>query len=213
METKMQLKTIAAGGLMLALSACMGTQNRGLESVHQPVVQRTDFAIDLATAGYGSGLAAGERERLEGWFRSIGLSFGDRVAIDDPSGAQGGRGDVAALLSARGMMLANAAPVTGGSVAPGTVRVVVSRSQAAVPGCPDWSRPSGPDYNSNAMSNYGCASNGALAAMVADPLDLMQGRDPNGPVDSDTSSKAVRTYRQTAPTGTQGLKTETTKGK
>lgn len=206
----MTLKAIAASSLMLALSACMGTVNRGLESVHQPIVQRQDFAIDLATSG--DVLARGERDRLDGWFRSIGLAFGDRVAIDDPSGAQGGRGDVAALLSRRGMVLTNAAPLTAGGVAPGTVRVVVSRATASVPGCPDWSRPSSPDYVGSTMSNFGCAGNAALASMVADPLDLVQGRDPATP-DSDTSAKAVRTFRATAPTGSQGLRAESSKGK
>lgn len=208
----MQLKSIAAAGLLLGLGACMGTENRGLESVHQPVVRRSDFAIDLATAGGGTALAAGERDRLEGWFRSIGLSFGDRVAIDDPNGMQGGRSDVTSLLSGRGMALTGVAPVTAGQVAPGTVRVVVSRATASVPGCPDWSRPSAPDFNNNAGSNFGCASNAALAAMVADPIDLVQGRDPATP-DSDTSAKAVRTYRAAPATGSQGLKAESSKGK
>lgn len=208
----MQLKSIAATGLLLALGACMGTENRGLESVHQPVVKRSDFAIDLATAGGGAALAAGERERLEGWFRSIGLSFGDRVAIDDPSGIQGGRSEVASLLSSRGMALSGVAPVTAGQVAPGTVRVIVSRATASVPGCPDWSRPSAPDFGNHVASNYGCASNAALAAMVADPIDLIQGRDPTTP-DSDTSAKAVRTYRAAPATGAQGLNAESSKGK
>lgn len=207
----MTLKLSSAIGLALMLAACAGgTQNRGLESVHQPVVQRTDYALDLATSGYE--LASGERERLDGWFNSIGLAFGDRVAIDDPSGAQIGRGEVVSLLSRRGMMVSNAAPVTAGSVAPGTVRVVVSRASASVPNCPDWSRASGPDYSGSTMSNFGCATNGALAAMVADPQDLVQGRAGSGPIDGVTSSKAIQLYRRTAPTGSQGLKNETTKG-
>lgn len=209
----MTLKLSSAIGLALMLAACAGgTKNRGLESVHQPVVQRTDYVIDLAADGYGSKLASGERERLDGWFNSIGLAFGDRVAIDDPSGAQAGRDDVVGLLSRRGMMISNAAPVTAGQVAPGTVRVVVSRASAGVPSCPDWSRASGPDYEGNTTSNFGCATNGALAAMVADPQDLIQGREGVGPVDGLTSSKAIQLYRRTAPSGSQGLKNETTKG-
>jgi hypothetical protein len=40
----------------------------------------------------------------------------------------------------------------------------------------------------------------------------VQGRDPATP-DTDTSAKAVRTYRFTAPTGAQGIKTESARGK
>lgn len=209
----MTLKLSSAIGLALMLAACAGgTENRGLESVHQPIVQRTDYVIDLAAGGYGSALASGERERLDGWFNSIGLAYGDRVAIDDPSGAQAGRDDVVALLSRRGMMISNAAPVTAGSVAPGTVRIVVSRATASVPNCPDWSRKSGPDYSGSTMSNFGCANNAALAAMIADPQDLIQGREGTGPMDGNTSAKAIQLYRRTAPSGSQGLKSETTKG-
>jgi pilus assembly protein CpaD len=212
-EKIMTLKLSSAIGMALMLAACAGgTKNRGLESVHQPVVQRTDYVIDVATSGYGGSLAPGERERLDGWFNSIGLAFGDRVAVDDPSGAAGGRDDVVSLLSGRGMMVSKMAPTTAGTVAPGTVRVVVSRASAGVPGCPDWSRSSDPDYGNNTMSNYGCATNSALAAMVADPQDLIQGREVGGPADSVSSSKAIQLYRRTAPTGALGLKSETTKG-
>lgn len=195
--------------LAMALSAC-GTVNRGLESVHQPVVQRTDYVIDLASAG--DRLAGGERERLEGWFRSIDLAYGDRVSVDYPSGAFGVRADVDSLLNRRGMSIVGNAPVTPGAVPPGSVRVVVSRARATVPGCPDWSRPATPDFVGSTTSNYGCATNAALAAMVADPSDLVEGREAGAAVDPATASKAIRVYRDTAPSGTKGLKIETTKG-
>lgn len=208
----MSFKSLPLIGLALALSACMGTSNRGMESVHQPVVQRTDYVIDLAGAGYG--LAAGERERLEGWFRSIELAYGDRVSIDDPSGSEAVRSDVEALLGRRGMRTTGTAPVTAGSVPPGAVRVVVSRATASVPGCPDWSRPASPDFVGSTTSNFGCANNSALAAMVADPLDLVHGREAGAATDPATAGKAIRVYRESAPSGTQGLKSETTtKGK
>jgi pilus assembly protein CpaD len=162
--------------------------------------------IDLAAAG--DRLAPGEQERLDGWFRSIGLAYGDRVAIDSPGGVGGV--DVAELLARRGMSLTGSAPVTSGQMAPGALRVVVSRSSASVPGCPDWSRPSGPDFVSSTMSNYGCANNAALAAMIADPLDLIQGRDPGTTADTAVSTKAIDAYRAAPPTGTRGIKAEST---
>lgn len=200
----MATKTLPLIGLALALSAC-GTSNRGLESVHQPIVQRTDYTIDVAATG--AGLAPGEQERLDGWFRSIGLAYGDRVMIDGPAGATGY--DVAELLARRGMSVAGTAPITGGQLADGTVRIVVSRSKASVPGCPDWSRPATPEFTGSTMSNYGCAANAALAAMVADPLDLIQGRE-GGPIDPGLATKAIDAYRATPATGNKGLKIEKT---
>jgi pilus assembly protein CpaD len=203
----MTSKILPLIGLALALGGC-GTVNRGMESVHQPIVQRTDYVIDLAAAGYA--LAPGEQDRLDGWFRSIGLAYGDRVAIDDPNGSGAGQDEVATLLSRRGLQIAGAAPVTAGQLAPGTVRVVVSRAKASVPGCPDWSRPSTPDFVGSTMSNFGCASNAALAALIADPQDLVHGRESAGGIDPSISSKAIRIYRDRTPTGTNGLKVEST---
>lgn len=192
-------------GLTLLLSAC-GTVNRGVESIHQPIVQKTDYMIDVATTGVG--LAPGEQERLDGWFRSIGLAYGDRVMLDGPAGAAGN--DVAELLARRGMILTGAAPITQGQLPEGAVRVVVSRATASVPGCPDWSRPASPDFVGSTMSNYGCASNAALAAMVADPIDLVQGRG-GGPTDPVLATRAIDAYRANRPTGANStIKTEKT---
>jgi pilus assembly protein CpaD len=206
-ETMMRLKSLPLIALALALSAC-GTVNRGLESIHQPIVQRTDYVIELESSGVQ--LAPGERDRLEGWFRSIDLAYGDRVSIDDPSGAYGVRSDVDALLNRWGISRVPGSLVTPGAVPPGSIRVVVSRASATVPGCPDWSRQASPDFEGSTTSNYGCANNAALAAMVADPSDLIQGREAGAAIDTATAGKAIRVYRDTAPTGTRGIKIETT---
>ena len=82
----------------LLLGACGGTQNRGLESVHQPVVTRTDYVFDVNTNG--SSLAPGEHSRLAGWMASLRLGYGDRVSIDDPSPyGSGARAEVAAEIA------------------------------------------------------------------------------------------------------------------
>ena len=51
------------------------------------------------------------------------------------------------------------------------------------------------------MSNFGCAVNGNLAAMVANPQDLVHGREGSGVGDNRTAVKAIDTYRKAAPTG------------
>lgn len=207
------LSTSTLIALSLGLAGCGGGStgfNQGLETVHQPVVSRTDYVIDVS--GGGSGLAAGERERLAGWFASMRLGYGDRVSVDDsgdPYGSSGARAAIAALASQYGLLLADTAPVTAGEVPQGAVRVVVSRTKAEVPGCPDWGRGSTEIASSN-MSNYGCASSTNLAAMVANPEDLIQGRDPVGANDASTSGRAIKQYRERKPTGDGDLKSETT---
>lgn len=196
---------------MLLLGACGGTVNRGLESVHQPVVSRTDYALDVATSG--DGLASGEEARLAGWMASLRLGYGDQVAVDDPNRyGVGVREAVAREVSRYGLLVDDRTPFTASPVAPGTARIVVSRMKASVPGCPDFSRVRGPEFESNTSSNQGCAINANLAAMVASPGDLVRGQVAGGMVDPATSGKAIDLYRKAVPGGAGGttLKTETT---
>ncbi len=111
-----------------------------------------------------------------------------------------------------GMLVTPGAPVTAGAVRPGSVRVVVARRRAFVPNCPNWSRPSQPDWNNQSMSNYGCATNSNLAAMIADPEDLIHGREGAPVTDTLTATRAVDLYRKKAPTGEGGLQAVSSKG-
>jgi pilus assembly protein CpaD len=183
------------------LSAC-GTYNGGVESVYQPVVQRNDYAFDVQTAGYS--LAPGESQRLAGWLASLGPRYGDRIAIDDGGRDNAARDEIAAQASRYGLILSDQVPVTVGQIAPGTVRVVVSRTTAGVPGCPDYSRVYQPDFSASTTSNYGCAANSNLAAMVADPNDLVRGAPGSGLTDTATATKAVNAYIKAAPSGAGG---------
>jgi pilus assembly protein CpaD len=193
----------------LLLGGCMGTENRGLESIHQPVVSRSDYALDLGVSG--GALASGEQQRLAGWMNAMRLGYGDRVAIDDPAGeGPAAHGDVAAVVASYGLLLSDDAPVTPASVTPGSIRVVVSRMRAQVPHCPDWSRNATNEFTS---SNFGCAINSNLAAMIANPADLVRGKEGAETTDTAASYKAIDTYRKKAPTGAGSLAAATPGGK
>lgn len=206
--------------LLLALApavligGCSGTKNRSLEPVHQPVVTRTDYVFDVNADG--GGLAPGEPRRLGDWMDSLGLGYGDRIAIDDPNGdGLTARADVAAQAARFGLLLSNDAPVTAAPVTPGTVRIVVSRTKATVPGCPDFSRTRQPEFESNTSSNHGCANNANLAAMIGNPLDLVRGAPGSGVYDAAVGNRAIDVFRKAVPTGAGGtvVKAESAKGK
>ena len=208
MRTRMAILVLASA----AAAGCGYTPHdladRGVESINQPVVTGADYVFDAA-APAGS-LAPGEAERLNAWFQNLGLGYGVSIYVDG-AGAYGARDQVAAVASSYGMLVQAGAPVTAGAVQPGTVRVVVSRRRAVVPNCPNWSRPSETDYNNRSMSNYGCALNTDLAAMVANPEDLVHGQEGSGTGDTQTAAKAVEFYRSAPVSGTKGLQNISTK--
>ncbi|HET6534870.1 MAG TPA: CpaD family pilus assembly lipoprotein [Sphingomicrobium sp.] len=194
-----------------ALAGC-NTPNmpdQGLSALHVPVVTSADYVFDAAAPG--GALAPGEADRLNGWFQGLGLGYGDSVYVDGAY-ADAARGQVAALAGRYGMMVSAGAPVTTGMVQPGTVRVVVSRRRADVPGCPDWGLLSEPNVDNRTMSNFGCGVNSNIAAMVANPEDLVHGQEGSGVGDTRTASKAVIYYRSQPPSGTKGLQDISTKG-
>jgi pilus assembly protein CpaD len=208
-------RSIIIVGLASVLGACqtapaVDRPAKGVSEVHVPVVTRADYALDLQ-APDGS-LASAEAARLDGWFGSMVLGYGDTVYIDSPMGYDA-RDDVARIAGQYGMLVSAGAPITADPVPQGMVRVVVVRTQASVPGCPNWSRPSSPNFDDSSMPNFGCGVNSNLAAMVANPQDLVSGREGSGVGDSATAAKAVNSYRKAAPTGQAGLQDISTKGK
>lgn len=186
----------------LLLGACGGTYNGGVDSVYQPVVERQDYAFDLQTAGYG--LAPGEAQRLAGWMAAMNLRYGDRIAVDAGADRRPVPEEIAAEAARYGLTLAEQAPITMGEIAPGIVRVVITRMNASVPGCPDFSRQYQPDFSASTSSNFGCATNSNLAAMVADPGDLVRGADGAPTSDPNTAGKAVNALRGARPSGGGG---------
>jgi pilus assembly protein CpaD len=196
----------------LLLAGCGGTLNRGIEPIHQPVVARTDYVLDVSAGP--DGLSPGEQKRLGGWLDSLRVGYGDRVHVDDAgAGDMRIRSDVAQAASRYGILLADGAPVTPGPIAPGTARVIVSRTIATVPGCPDHSRNHQPNFGAHTSSDYGCGVNRNLAAMVAQPEDLVRGRSGDGIIDPLTATKPIQTLRDKKPTNDQPLEAvRTTQG-
>lgn len=203
------LLIIALGSAVAACNTGPDIPSKGLASLNVPVVTSADYVFDGVAPG--GALAPGEGERLNGWFQGLGLGYGDTVYFDGPYTSPA-RAQVAAIAGRYGMMVAPGAPVTAGVVQPGSVRVVVARRRAVVPGCPNWSQASQPDWDNKTMSNFGCGVNSNLAAMVANPQDLLHGREGGTLTDTVAGTKAVELYRTTPPSGTKGLQNISTKG-
>jgi pilus assembly protein CpaD len=201
---------IALGSALAGCQTAPGHDNpaRGFASVNVPVVTSADYVFDAAAPG--GALAAGEGERLNGWFQGLGLGYGDTVYVDGNGSAA--RAQVGVIAGRYGMFVTPGAPITAGMVQPASVRVIVARRRAVVPGCPNWSVASQPDWDNKTMSNYGCAVNSNLAAMIANPEDLVHGREGASTTDTVTAARAIEMYRATPPSGTKGLMDVSPKG-
>lgn len=213
-HSKKPIKAAIALSLGLGLSACGGIAgtdvNRSLYSMKQPVVEKSNYTLDVRT-GMG-GMSIPEQRRLANWFESMELGYGDKVYIEDANASPATREAVAKLAARYGVLVSEGAPVTAGYVDPGMSRVVVSRSKAHVPGCPDWSNKRVGNYGNATTPDFGCSVNGNMAAMIADPEHLVKGAESDGTTVVSTSTKAIDSYREKAPTGEGGLAAAQTSG-
>ena len=81
-----------------------------------------------------------------------------------------------------------------------------------MPGCPNWSEKAQPNFDNRTMSNFGCGVNGNMAAMIANPEDLLTGQKGTGETVIMSSTKAIETYRTKPVSGAGELKASSTGG-
>lgn len=192
--------------LILLLSALAATGcsdpnfagNSGVETAKAPTVRTSRLTYDVHF-GPGNRLPDAQARALDQYLASIGVAYGDRIAVDDPMrpGTAERRQAIADIVGRYGLLLDGVVPVTTGNLPAGTVRVVVTRARAVVEACPDWSRPSEYEPDAAILSNFGCAVRGNLAEMIADPNDLVVGKAYDG-ADGQTAASALGAYRNPA---------------
>lgn len=202
---------LLASVVLLPAAAMAGEKNRSLQSERQPVVSYQSFTYDVRT---GSGdLTADERSRLEGWFSSIGLGYGDHISIAAGSYASSGARDgIGNVVARRGLLIEEDETATAGTAPDGAVRLVIRRAIATVPGCPNWSDTAETDMSAGASRNYGCGVNTNLAAMIANPEDLVRGASTDSDLRTARSNRAIQSWSTQTLTGAGGLKTITSGG-
>ncbi len=199
------LQPLVAAASLAALSGCGVTAGRlspganpSLYSVHQPVVQRAQYVLDVGT--YGA-LLPGEDVRLRAWLDALRIGEADQIVVHTPD--LEAQAAITRLVAEYGIAPGTVIAVNDGNAAQGVARVVVSRTTASVPGCPDWSNARVPGAPISTDSNFGCATNASLAAMIADPEDLVRGRV--GTSETVAAAKPVTTYRDRILTGVAAI--------
>ena len=126
------------------------------------------------------------------------LGRGDVVVVERPSGglAQVRAELLSVALQREGL---SASLAISPDVPDGELRLRIEHAVARAPGCPDWTKPPGDDFDNTMPSNFGCATATNLAAMVANPRDLLAG-SPMGPAVGAPALAAMHRYRFGKPT-------------
>ena len=172
----------------LLLAACDLRLNEYVEKAkeHQYADLRKPNRVDMVQFNHQVNFDGGksmpsdaEYDRFDVFANSIKLGYGDEVVLR--GGAPGRRDAMAAYIQRLGL------PVTirsesGGKdeVASNAVKVTVNRYVVTPPACPDWSNFNGTDERNTPGTNYGCATDATLGAMVANPRDLVQPQPMEG---------------------------------
>ncbi len=74
------------------------------------------------------------------------------------------------------------------------VSLIIRRHVVTLPGCPDWSGDK-TTFNNVPSSNWGCANETNLGLMIAEPSDLVRGRDA-GYADGEYAATSINNYRK-----------------
>lgn len=103
-----------------------------------------------------------------------------------------------------------AASAAGAAVNSGPLVFSFTRYVASVAReCGDWEKDFTSNYDNKTWSNFGCASQHNLAAMISDPADLKRPRATT-PVDVDRRTVVIKAYREGQTTASE--RTEAEKG-
>lgn len=206
MSTRFSILPIAASIVaLLALGACDLQPDMNVRPDWTPVqapktnqvsVVHNDVVIPFAPGT--ARLGASEVAQLD---RFLARDSANRTQVSvvigpntgpAPLAAQRGR-EIQTQLARRGI---DSTLVHGDSdrLAVNTVLVSIDRYVVTTPHCPDFSKATESNYTNTPDSNFGCATAQNLGLMVADPADLVRGRDL-GPQDGTQSVLAIQRYR------------------
>jgi pilus assembly protein CpaD len=151
---------------------------------HPIAVRQGEVTLDLAVFPGASGLNASQRGQVYGFLRDYKAQSSDRLLIRAPSGGPNETAAMHAYDQVRRAMrsagidakLVVLEPYFGNGDPGAPLRLSYLQFVASPPDCPDWSENVGRDPQNMPWPNAGCATQRNLAAMVANPEDLIRPR-------------------------------------
>lgn len=199
-------KTLAAALTLgaLALGGCNRTADPDITASvpndyrlrHPITIQEADHKVDLFIGTARGGLEASQQADVMAFAQAWRGEATGGIIVDVPTGTSNARAAADALREVRSIFNAAGVPPRSVAVRPyrpsspeqlATIKLRYPKITANAGPCGVWPEDLGPTwrnpiYNENLhYSNYGCASQRNLAAMVANPSDLVQPRPETPP--------------------------------
>lgn len=209
-ETIRAAALVAAFAAVLTASSCASPVNKATDSVdpeqnHPITVAPTFKDLKLSFATPAAGLTPEDDARFTQFVQRY-LAFGNgSISISAPK-----RPDSSAAIRYFGERLAGMG-VPRDHILVGTRDLVDGDARielgfitydARTAPCGDWSHNAADTSSNMTMPNFGCATQHNLAAMVADPRDLVAPR-ALGPADATRRAVVMQNYEKGAPTASQ----------
>ncbi len=179
---------LLALGVVFTLGGCANLYPELVDYQAEPKQAKayeTTYAMDLSFVPGTVTLEQGERERLDDFLvrlapqtkdvvflRTFGKDTG--LALSAPR-----RELIGALLGAHGLSTAFTGQRSDGVAGEDRrLRISLVRYVVTLPGCSDWTKVARGSFDNQPHSNWGCANATNLGLMIAEPRDLIEGRDP-----------------------------------
>ena len=216
-----RMKLIVPALVGLSLAACETTVHEQkfdfASDRYAPQVVQVDEAYDFAPASYAGGMSPSDRSMVARQMAMYAQSGRGSMVVSYPRNSDNAKAAAEALAEMRAMAPAygvdpayiQAQPyeASGQNRAPMSIRF--ARLEAKIPECgTNWS-----SLTKTAMNephpNFGCAVNANIAAMVADPSDLIGAPPPMGPPDPGRRAAVLEAYRAGEATGAERADNET----
>ena len=181
---------------------------------HPISIRESDRTLEIFIGSNRGSLDPGQRAEVLAFAQTWRREATGGVLVDLPVGSSNERAAAESLREIRSILAASGVPADGvivGNYHPSarklaTVRVTYPKITAQAGPCGVWPQDIGPSMNREYFENqqywnFGCASQRNLAAMVANPADLVQPRGET-PIDTARQTTVVEKYRQGAATAT-----------
>ena len=199
------IKHSLAVASLVALTGCQSLPHYEDFSIvperKQIKVNQVQYSHDVSFAPASAELSGAEGERLVSFLTNAAAARKDRFYLvtsnpEVPTALSDARKKmVAEYLSTFGIQTS----ILSSDFAVKTpnldaVSLIIRRHVVTLPGCPNWSGER-TTYNNVPSSNWGCATETNLGLMVAEPGDLIRGRDA-GLADGEYAAASISNYRK-----------------